>query len=82
MRSYNIQRSINKAIYYSGIEILAGIIKRGDIDTIISPMFLKFTHVFHSVQGALVKLHPPIDSTIDIYEDHGHLKTKFTIFTH
>ena len=81
MRSYNIQRSINKSIYYSGIEILADIIKRGHIDTIISPMFLKFAHVFHSVQGALIKFHPPIDSTIDIYEDHGHLKTKFTIFS-
>ncbi|MDD2829626.1 MAG: hypothetical protein PHW18_08650 [Sulfuricurvum sp.] len=79
MRSYNIQRSINKSIYYSGINILAEIIKRGHIDTIISPMFLKFNHVFHSVQGVLVKLHPPIDSTIDIYEDSGHLKTKFTI---
>lgn len=79
MRKYNIQRSINKSIYYSGVDILAGIIKRGHIDTIIAPMFLKFTHVFHSVQGVLVKLHPPIDSTIDIYEDGGHLKTKFTV---
>lgn len=79
MRSYHIQRSINKSIYYSGIDILANIIKRGHIDTIISPMFLKFNHVFHSIQGVLVKLHPPIDSTIDIYEDNGHLKTKFTI---
>jgi hypothetical protein len=79
MRSYHIQRSINKSIYYSGIDILANIIKRGHIDTIISPMFLKFNHVFHSIQGVLVKLHPPIDSSIDIYEDSGHLKTKFTI---
>lgn len=82
MRSYNIQRSINKAIYYSGIEILANIIKRGHIDTIVSPMFMKFAHVFHSMQGALIKFHPPIDSTIDIYEEHGHLKIKFTILSH
>lgn len=82
MRAYNIQRSINKSIYYSAIEILADIIKRGHIDTIIAPMFLKFAHVLHSVQGALKKLHPPIDSSIDVYEENGHLKTKLTILIH
>jgi hypothetical protein len=82
MRTYQLQRSINKSLYYSGIDILANIIKRGHINTIIAPMFLKFTHVFHSVQGVLVKMHPPIDSNIDIYEENSHLMAKFTIFTH
>lgn len=79
MRPYNIQRSINKSIYYSAIHILTEIIKRGHIDTIIAPMFLNFAHVLHSVQGTLKKLHPPIDSAIDVYEENGHLKTKLTI---
>ena len=73
LRNYRITRSINKTVYYSGITSLAHIIQRGHIDRIYAPMFPKFTHVFHSIQGALVKLHPPVDSAIDIYEEDGHL---------
>lgn len=79
LRSYRINRSINKAVYYSAISSLAHIIQKGHIDTIFAPMFPKFTHVFHSIQGALVKLHPPIDSTIDIYEENGHLHVRLDI---
>ncbi|MDO9056077.1 MAG: hypothetical protein Q7U69_05970, partial [Sulfuricurvum sp.] len=79
LRSYRINRSINKTVYYSAISSLAHIIQKGHIDTIFAPMFPKFTHVFHSIQGALVKLHPPIDSTIDIYEENGHLNVRLDI---
>ncbi|DAB37745.1 MAG: hypothetical protein A2023_03055 [Sulfuricurvum sp. GWF2_44_89] len=79
LRSYRINRSINKTVYYSGISSLAHIIQKGHIDTIFAPMFPKFTHVFHSIQGSLVKLHPPIDSTIDIYEENGHLNVRLDI---
>lgn len=79
LRSYRINRSINKTIYYSGITSLAHIIQKGHIDTIFAPMFPKFTHVFHSIQGTLVKLHPPIDSTIDIYAENGHLNIRLDI---
>lgn len=79
LRSYRINRSINKTVYYSAISSLAHIIQKGHIDTIFAPMFPKFTHVFHSIQGALVKLHPPIDSTIDIYEENGHLHVRLDI---
>lgn len=79
MRSYLITRSLNKTVYYSGIASLAHIIKRGHIDRIIAPMFPKFNHVFHSIQGGLLKLHPPIDSCIDIYEHEGHLSVELAI---
>lgn len=79
LRTYRINRSINKTVYYSGITSLAHIIQKGHIDTIFAPMFPKFNHVFHSIQGALVKLHPPIDSTIDIYEEDGHLNVRLDI---
>jgi len=79
LRTYRINRSINKTVYYSGITSLAHIIQKGHIDTIFAPMFPKFNHVFHSIQGALVKLHPPIDSTIDIYEENGHLNIRLDI---
>ncbi|WP_310440508.1 hypothetical protein [Sulfuricurvum sp.] len=79
LRDYRIRRSINKTVYYSGITSLAHIIQKGHIDRIIAPMFPKFNHVFHSIQGALVKLHPPIDSQIDIYEHEGHLQVRLEI---
>jgi len=79
LRSYRINRSINKTVYYSGIASLAHIIQQGHIDHIYAPMFPKFNHVFHSIQGALVKLHPPIDSAIDIYEENAHLNVRLEI---
>ncbi|MDD5717773.1 MAG: hypothetical protein PHW64_08220 [Sulfuricurvum sp.] len=79
MRQYRIHRSINKTIYYSGIASLANIIKMGHIDHITAPMFPKFHHVFHSIQGALSKLHPPVDSDIDIFEEDAHLSVRLAI---
>jgi hypothetical protein len=79
LRSYQINRSINKAVYYAGINVIANEIKQGHLDYITSPMFQKFLHVFHSVQGALSKMHPPIDSIIDIHEHDGHLQVKLVI---
>ncbi|WP_295055922.1 hypothetical protein [Sulfuricurvum sp.] len=79
LRNYRISRSINKTVYYSGITSLAHIIQKGHIDSIFAPMFPKFSHVFHSIQGALVKLHPPIDSNIEIYEENGHLSVRLDI---
>jgi hypothetical protein len=79
LRTYRMVRSINKTVYYSGITSLAHMISRGHIDRIDAPMFPKFNHVFHSIQGALSKLHPPIDSSIDIYEEDGHLNVRLEI---
>lgn len=73
LRPYRIQRSINKSIYYAGVKLLASIIKQSGIQYITAPMYPKFLHVLHSVQGALRTLHPSVDSTIDIYEEQGHL---------
>jgi hypothetical protein len=79
LREYRINRSVNKTVYYSGIASLAHIIQQGHIDRIYAPMFPKFNHVFHSIQGALVKLHPAIDSEIEIYEEDGHLSVRLDI---
>jgi hypothetical protein len=79
LRNYRINRSINKTVYYSGITSLAHIIQQGHIDHIYAPMFPKFNHIFHSIQGALGKLHPPIDSAIDIYEENTHLNVRLEI---
>lgn len=79
MRSYMTQRAINKRVYYELIDRLADILKRGHIDYVIAPMFQKFAHVFHSVQGVLRSQKAPIDSHIEIYEEDGRLWTKLDI---
>lgn len=73
LRPYRMQRSINKSIYYAGVNLLALIIKQSGIQYITTPMYPKFLHVLHSVQGALRAMHPPVESSIDIYEEQGHL---------
>ena len=79
LRPYQIQRSINKSIYYAGVKLLASIIKQSGIQYITTPMSPKFLHVLHSVQGALRAMHPPVDSSIDVYEDKGHLTVELKI---
>lgn len=79
MRDYQINRAINKAIYYSAANALAALIKQGHIDTITSPMIPRIGHVFHTLQGTLLKLRPPVDSTLDIYEHQGQLTVNLII---
>lgn len=79
LRPYRIQRSINKSVYYAGVKLLASIIKQGAIQYIVTPMYPKFLHVLHSVQGTLRAIHPPVDSKIDIYEEQGHLVVELKV---
>jgi hypothetical protein len=79
MRNYHIQRSINKSIYYSAIDILAELMRRDHIDHVVTPMFQKYTHVLHSMQGAMRKLKNPIDSKIEIYEDNNTLVARLQV---
>ncbi|MDD5052952.1 MAG: hypothetical protein PHO27_09515 [Sulfuricurvum sp.] len=79
LRSYQIQRTLNKTAYYSGIGTLAQIIHKGHIEHITAPMLPTFFHVFHSIQGSLSKLHPPMESSLDIFEENAHLNIKLKI---
>jgi hypothetical protein len=79
MRSYIIQRSVNKAVYYCIIRALAERLKDENIDYIITPLFQKFAHVMHSVQGVLTAQKFPINSNIEIYEENGSLLLKLDV---
>ena len=81
MKKYMLQRSFNKSIYYSAIQILADLLKRDHIDYVITPMIEKFIHVFYSVQGVFNADKFPIDSRIDIYEENGELFVKLDVLT-
>jgi len=79
MHDYIVQRSINKSVYYCVIDLLAELLKRDHIDHVIAPMFQKFAHVFHSIQGSLRKQKFPIDTALDVYEKDGELLVKLQV---
>jgi len=79
MHDYMIQRSINKSVYYCGIHALAKIIEREKIEHITVPMFIKYTHVLHSVQGVLRGEKRPLESDLIIFEEDEKLFAKLQI---
>ena len=79
MRYYLTQRHVNKQVYYCAVDVLANIMRRGHIDYVIAPMYERFVHVFHSVEGVLHKGRLPIDTNIEIYEEEGELLVKLDL---
>jgi hypothetical protein len=80
MHDYLIQRSINKRVYYCVINKLAEMVQKDNIDYIVTPMFNKFAHVLHSLQGALTQgQRRPIDTDMEIYKDDGALYVKLKV---
>ena len=79
MEDYLIQRAVNKTAYYCAVDALAELLKRDHIDYIIAPMFQKFAHVLHSVQGSLRRQKFPIDTQLDVYQEDGKLLVKLKV---
>jgi len=81
MHDYLVQRSVNKAVYYCLIDVLAKLVQEDHIHYVIVPMFQNYFHVLHSVQGSLKKEKNPIDSKLDIYKEDGNLLAKLEVLT-
>ena len=79
MHDYMLQRSVNKSVYYEAIKALGQLLKRGHVEHIIVPMYQKFIHVLHSVQGVLLKENPPIDTKLEIYQENRELLAKLQV---
>jgi hypothetical protein len=79
MHDYMIQRSINKSVYYCGIHALAKIIEHEKIEHITVPMYMKYTHVLHSVQGVLRTEKRPVESDLIVFEEDEKLFAKLQI---
>jgi len=79
MQDYIIQREINKEVYYCAVHALADMVKKDHIDHIIVPMFQKFAHVLHSVQGVLKEQKFPIDTNLEIYHENGELLARLQV---
>lgn len=79
MHDYIVQRSINKRVYYCVINELAKMVQKDNIDYIITPMYNKFAHVLHSLQGALKQGRRPIDTDMEIYKEDGALFVKLKV---
>jgi len=81
MHDYLVQRSINKSVYYCAVDALAELLRKDHIDYVIAPMFQKFAHVLHSVQGSLRNRNFPIDTKLDIYQENGKLLVKLKVLS-
>ena len=79
MRDYMIQRSVNKRVYYCVIDAIAELLKKDHINYIILPMYQKFAHVLHSIQGSLKKQKIPTESNIEIFKENANLIVKLQI---
>lgn len=79
MHDYLIQRSINKSVYYCVIDALADILKEDHINYIVAPLFQKFAHVLHSVQGSLRRQKTPIDTAIEVFKKDNQLFVKLKV---
>ncbi len=79
MTNYITQRAVNKKVYYCAVDELAELVKEDNLEYIVVPMFQKFAHVLHSVQGSLKRQKFPIDTKIDIYEEDGKLLAKLKV---
>lgn len=79
LRSYRIQRAINKCVYYGGVQALANIFKKQCLKYITAPFGGGFFHVLHSLQGPLRIFHPPIDTSLEIYLEQDRLMVSLKI---
>jgi len=79
MHDYLIQRSINKSVYYCVIYALAEVLKKDHINYIVAPLFQKFAHVLHSVQGSLKRQKTPIDTAIEVFKKDNELFVKLKV---
>ncbi|EQB40445.1 hypothetical protein M947_01210 [Sulfurimonas hongkongensis] len=81
MHDYLIQRSINKSVYYCVIYALADMLKKDHINYIVAPLFQKFAHVLHSVQGSLKRQKTPLDTAMEIFKKDDGLFVKLKVIS-
>lgn len=79
MKDYTIQRHFNKNIYYTVINRISKRMKDRNIGEIHTPMFQKFVHVLHSLQGALSQNPNPLSSSLDIYTKDDTLMVQLCV---
>lgn len=73
LQDYRIQRTINKSVYYAGIQALVNIFKKERLEYIITPITGEFLHVLHTLQGPLRISRPYIDTCLEIYLKNNQL---------
>jgi len=79
MENYRLQYATNDALYTCAVKKIADLVKKDHIDYIVVPMFQRFAAVLHSVQDELAQQKFPIDTKMDIYEEHGKLLAKMEV---
>ena len=79
MTAYRLQYATNDALYRNAIKELANHVKKEHIDFVVVPMFQRFAAVLHAIQDELQHQKFPIDTKMDIYENHGSLMARMQV---
>jgi len=66
MKTYRIQRSINKIYYMHSISLIKNIIKREHIKEIDTPFYEKYWHVLQTIQGAVEEGRDSLHTNLEI----------------
>jgi len=81
MEDYMLQRSVNKAVYYCAINLLAKLVEKDHINYIKVPMNEKYVHVLHSLQGVLKEEKRPVDTDMQLYTKDGEIFAELKVVT-
>jgi len=79
MKSYKIQRAINKIYYMHCVKNISQIIKREKIKEIDTPFYEKYWHVLQTIQGSLSEGRDSVGSNLEIDTKSSSMTAKLFI---
>lgn len=79
MRSYMLQRTLNKSLYYSALDALATLLVRKKIAYLQAPFSAEHFHVFHSIEGSMQRLRFSLSTKMSVYEKSGALLVRLEL---
>ncbi len=80
MKSYRLQRGINKIYYMHSIDNIKKIIMREKIKEVETPFYEKFWHVLQTIQGHMGEGKVGMITELDVYKDNdGKLMAKLVM---
>ncbi|MBU1642115.1 hypothetical protein KKE54_02030 [bacterium] len=79
MRDYNIQRHINKSLFYGVVQMFIDRMKQSRIAYMSAPMNTRYFHVFNTVQRCFYQQKSPVNSELAFHVEEGGLYVKLQV---
>lgn len=79
MRTYTLQRTVNKSLYYSAVDALTTLLVHKRVYYLQAPFSVEHFHVFHSIEGAVRRLRFSLSTAISVYEKSGELLVRLEL---